>query len=173
MARRNFSRRPQRPLRLSQWAATVPETQFIALAAATSVIDSSFTPSGAAPETVIRTRGLLTVMTDQVAASEQPFGAFGICVVSDQAFTAGVASVPTPYTEAESDLWFLHTFWSAAMLSATQVGFDGRVAYHFELDSKAMRKVNEDETIIAVMENGNSTDGILYRLDFRILGKLS
>ena len=160
-------------VRLTQWSSTAPETQFVALAAATTVIDSSFVTSGNNRETSVRVRGLLTVMTDQAAASEQPFGAFGVCVVSDQAFSAGAASVPAPYTNADSDLWLLHEFWACPMLVGDSTGFGSAGVQAYVLDSKAMRKVSEDETLIAVIQNANATDGVLYRLDFRILSKLS
>ncbi len=171
MARRTIHGR-SRPPTLRQWTATVPETQFVALAAATAVIDSTFITSGAAPETILRSRGLLTVITDQAASSEQPFGAFGICVVSDQAIAAGIGSIPTPYTEPESDLWLLHQFFAAPMVFGSAIGF-AALGQSYELDSKAMRKVGEDQTVVFVMENGNSTDGLLYRLDMRVLSKLS
>ncbi len=156
--------------RLTAWSATAPETQWIALAAGTSVIDSTFT-TAAGSVTVVRSRGLLSVVTDQEAADEQPFGAVGIAIVSDQAVAAGVGSVPSPYTEPESDFWLLHQFWSAEARIGDGTGF-ARLSQVFELDSKAMRKVSDDETLILMMENGNATDGILYRLDMRFLVKL-
>ena len=112
-------------------------------------------------------------MTDQAAASEQPFGALGICVVSDQAFTAGSASIPQAYTNADSDLWLLYQYWACPMLVGDSTGFGGAGVQQYVLDSKAMRKVSEDETLVAMIQNANATDGVLYRLDFRILSKLS
>jgi len=166
---RNFSSRGSMS-RKTQWTASIANTQFQALAAATSLLDSTFVTT--LPETIVRIRGLLTVMTDQAAASEQPFGALGFAIVSDEAAAAGIGSMPTPYTDANSDLFMVHQYWSAPMLVGTSVGFGGAGTQRYEIDSKAMRKVHEDTTLAIIMENGNATDGILYSLDFRILTKL-
>ncbi len=58
------------------------------------------------PFTVVRVRGLWHVSSDQEVADEVQHIAMGFAVVSDQAIAAGVASVPTPFAEAASDLWF-------------------------------------------------------------------
>ena len=158
--------------RRTDWSATAPETSWSNLAAATSVIDSTFVLLEGQNETITRVRGLLSVDTDQQAATERPHGAFGICIVSDQAVAAGVASVPSPYTEADSDLWLLHQFWATNLRFSTAVGFR-QTLMQYELDSKAMRKISVDETLIAVMENAAASHGVDYRLDFRILTKLT
>ena len=54
--------------------------------------------------TLLRTRGIVHLsLTSATSAGDGFFGAIGICVVSDQAFTAGVGSMPTPITEAFSN----------------------------------------------------------------------
>ncbi len=45
---------------------------------------------------------------DQITASEFVVGAFGMLVVSEDAFAAGAASIPGPFTDAGSDLWMVH-----------------------------------------------------------------
>ena len=161
--------------RMTQWTATVPEATFSALGAAAAVIDSTFVTDVNNPETIVRVRGLLSVMSDQIAASERPFGAFGMAVVSDQAVAAGVASVPTPYQEADSDFWFVHQFFAGAVQFASSVGLWGgsSVITQYVIESKAMRKVSPDQTVIAVLDNGNTSDGLLYRLDLRMLSKVA
>jgi len=158
--------------RISSWTATVPQTGYSTLGGASVVIDSSFTTGINAPETVVRIRGAFNVLSDQVAAGEQPFGAVGICVVSDQAFAAGVASVPTPMAEADSDLWFLHQFWSCPFSLAGASGISN-VSEEYVLDSKAMRKVTPDATLIVVVENAASGVGVFYNLNFRMLFKVA
>ena len=157
-------------VRLTEWDATVPESAFQGLAANTAVLDSTFATVDA--ETIIRTRGLLTVRTDQVSALEDPFGAVGMCVVSDQAVAIGVTAIPTPYTDAESDLWLFHSFWAAPITLATGAAF-ANVSTQIHLESKAMRRINEDQTLCLVVENGSGTFGCSYRLDARILYKVS
>ena len=171
MARR-FVQGPRRSVRrLTEWVSTTPETVFQGLSAATAILDSSFT--GADPEILIRVVGELMVSSDQTAGTEDPFGAVGICIVSDQVFAQGVASILTPYTDAESDLWVMHQFWAAPMLVASAIGFQN-IAQRYTLSSKAMRKVSPDETVCLVIENGaQSPNAAKYRLDVRILSKLS
>jgi len=158
--------------RVTQWTSTAPETAFIGLAAATAVIDSTFVTDVNNPETIIRIRGLLTIVTDQTASSESPFGAFGVAVVSNQAVAIGVTAVPTPYADAESDFWMYHQFFAAPMNVATAIGI-GSLDQQYILDGKAMRKITPDQTLILVMENGHAGEGLQYRLDLRILTKVA
>ncbi len=170
---RSFSRGNRGQRRLTQWGATAPETTFTALAAATAVLDSTFTVGSDSPETVVRIRGSFDVQSDQLAAQEEPFGAIGIAIVSDQAVAIGVTAIPTPYTDATSDLWMLHEFWSAPMTFGVDARGIAKIDQLVVLDSKAMRKITEDETLIIVVENGSATAGAEYRLDLRILAKVS
>ena len=170
---RNFHRpRGRGQRRLTDWASTAPQTVFTALAAATAILDSTFTTAVAQPETLIRCVGNLTVETDQKAADETPFGAFGVCVVSDQAAAIGVTAIPTPYTDAGSDLWLLHQFWTASIKAGSNVAF-ASLSQSYELSSKAMRKVSDDETVCLVIENGAAAFGAIYRLDMRLLSKVA
>ena len=171
MARRPFVRGRNTARRKTQWTSSPAETAFIALAAATSIFDLAFTTTGDRPETMARLRGLLTVMTDQFTATESPFGAVGMCVVSDEAAAVGITAMPKPYTDAESDLWLFHQYWSAPVSAPTAVGMNN-VAVQYLLDSKAMRKVNEDETLVGIIQNGSAANGALFRWDIRILSIL-
>ena len=156
---------------VTEWTASGVSTAFSALAANTSVLDQSL--SLTEPTTILRTRGIFSVVTDQVAATEEPFGAIGMCVVSDQALAVGVTAIPTPYTDAISDLWFLHQYWAAASKVATGAGFDTRAGFQYQFDSKAMRKISTDQAIAVMVENNDATAGCVYKLDFRMLLKLS
>ena len=156
--------------RQTAWIATAPESVFIGISAATALLDSTFVFGQ--PETIIRVRGLLTIQSDQEAASEQPFGAVGLCVVSDQATAIGVTALPTPYNDAESDLWMMHRFWACPIVAPTAVGITN-VAVQYEFDSKAMRKITEDETLCLVIENAHANHAAFYRLDLRILHKVA
>jgi len=171
---RNFRSRPigRRARKATQWSSTNAPAALGNLAAATSVIDSTFVTSSATPETILRIRGLFTVQSDQAAASETPLGAIGICVVSDQAVAAGVASVPTPATEGASDLWLMHQYFHAPMVFVSGVGVHN-LAFQYQIDSKAMRKVSEDETMIVVVENSSSAHAMDFAIDIRVLAKES
>ncbi len=153
------------------WIAGPDITGLTVLAAGAAVFDSSF--ALVEPHTIMRTRGSIWVVSDQTAASEQPLGALGMAVVSDQAAAIGVSAMPTPQTDADSDLFFVHQFWATGFTFISGVGVDTRVLERYDFDSKAMRKVNVDETIAVMVENGSSAFGVSYMLQFRMLIKLA
>ncbi len=78
------------------------------------------------------------------------FGAVGIAIASDQAFTAGVSSLPTPLSEASANVWLWHQYLSVHG-EATDVG-EASSNQRIEIDSKAMRKLRDDDVIVAVMQ---------------------
>ena len=177
---RNIVRRSFGSSRVSQrrktvWLASLDTTTITTLAAATSVLDQAFNGSqitSLGPLTIVRTIGTLWVKTDQVAATEIPFGALGMSVVSEQARVAGIASIPTPITDEASDLFFTYVPWAASMLLADATGMiDGMSTYQF--DSRAQRKVQDGEAIVVTLENASSVHGVGYVLKYRMLVKLS
>ena len=96
-----------------------------------------------------------------------------MAVVSDQAVAAGIASIPGPFSEAFWDGWFVwrsftwdYDFKDATGAQVTTIG-----SAVFEVDSKAMRKVSENETIVIVAESQSGAFGISTPL--RVLLKLS
>ena len=155
------SRRPK-----SEWIPSTVETDPTTLGAGLFILDQSFTETE--PFTVLRTRGMITVVSDQAGATERAFGALGLCVVSDQALAAGAGSLPDPVADKGSDLWFMYQAWSAFFKFGTGVGFND-VSRVFDFDSKAMRKVSPDEAVVMMVGNGSSTDGVDFLLDFRML----
>ena len=155
--------------RSTQWLGSAVETGPSTLAAASVVLDQTF--AFGEPATIIRTRGQLYIRSDQGAATEEPFGAMGIAVVTNEAAAAGVASVPTPMTEKASDSWFVWQPFLADVFFSDATGT--RNAFRiFEFDSKAMRKVHDGNTGVLVLENANASDGLNYMVSFRMLVKL-
>ena len=155
--------------RVTQWHGSTPRTALQTLAAATTKIDQFFVP-GEDPLTVIRVRGRLLVQTDQIAASESPFGAYGMGIVSAEAIAAGVASVPPPYTNNTWDGWLVHGYFAAPTIFGSAIGMHN-LSQTFEFDSKAMRKMDPGDRLAMVLQNGHSTDGCAYLWDFRLLVK--
>ena len=125
------------------------------------------------PFTIIRTHIHLWLRSDQAAAQEFQRAALGAAVVSDQSVAIGVTAVPTPITDSDSDLWFLHQFWAAPVRIGTDATGIYRAAYQVEFDSKAMRRLTGDESIVVVVENGSAANGAQYNLSFRMLLKVS
>ncbi len=166
---------PRGQVRDSSWFGSADSTGDVLLGAGLAVLDQSFpqaTLQALYPFTIIRTRGVVSVRSDQEATSENPFGAVGFAVVSEQARVAGVLSIPAPITHEASDLFFVHQFFFASISVGSAVGFQNvRVQYPF--DSRAMRKVEEGEAIVVVLENASALDGVAYQLKFRMLVKLN
>ena len=158
--------------RATFWAGSAIDTAPSAVAAATTIHDQTLIGTDD-PETVVRTRGIFTVETDQTTAAEFPFGAIGMAVVNNQAVSVGPTAFPSPYTDSDSDLWFLHQFWAAPVRIGTDATGIYRAAYQVEFDSKAMRRLTGDESIVVVVENGSAANGAQYNLSFRMLLKVS
>ena len=100
--------------------------------------------------TLIRSRGewsaSMTVSTDAAAVV---VGA-GLAVVDSRAATAGVASLPRPLLESDSDDWL---WWGVMYLKNSVAGLtDIMPSRSKELDSKAMRKIGSNEVVVAVFE---------------------
>ena len=153
----------------------VPEST-VALANATSVIALAFDTRVAsqvpvAPFTITRVRGYLEIHSDQTIAQEGPLGAYGIAVVNGEAFDAGVASIPTPWTESFDDRWLYHTYWDAFFMENPTTSDYQQIPFIHVIDGKAMRKVNFGDVIVAVMENA-SNQGCNFFMNFRMGVKL-
>ena len=171
VVRRSFGGR-RSPGRLTEWFGKAFASDTIALPAASFVIDSSLTATGVAkiPFTITRTIGLLSVMSDQNAAVEVPFGAFGMRVVSAKALATGPTAVPDPVTEVTDDGWYVYQPFSC---EGTLSSNAGRPIMQFPFDSRAQRKVEDGDQVVAMMANASAADGLLYVLNLRFLVKLS
>ena len=167
MARRS-SRFPRSTRKATDWTATTAETALVAVAGSSQSILHTFS-SRPAGEIIIRIRGLVGIATDQIAAAELQLGAIGIGVVSAQAAALGITAVPHPDTDASWGGWMWHTYYAERFSeSGTGLGFD--VVRKYVIDSKAMRKVGDEERMIMVIENSAAT-GILLYTAFRVLSK--
>ncbi len=139
----------------------------VVVPAATKVIVGSFVLLGSFEETVMRTRGMYSWRSDQTAAAEAVAGAFGLILVSEDAFAAGAASIPGPLSDINNDGWFV---WQP-MLFHFRVGDDASETVD-SFDSKAKRIVRPGSRIAVMAENTNPTQGANFQLIIRLLGKL-
>ncbi len=103
------------------------------------------------PFTVIRTRGVLWSRSDQISASEDYGGSYGRAVVSEQASAIGITAVPTPTTDSASDLWHVYEFLIGRMAFGSTASFTD-VGHERIIDSKAMRKVEDGQDLVGVVE---------------------
>jgi hypothetical protein len=140
--------------------------------AATKVLLGGFATGIA--NTVRRVHGIVTWETDQGAADETTIGAFGMCIVSDDAQAAGAGSIPGPFTDDDSDLWFVHQYLWQRLRFVTAAGF-AQIGHEvvWTIDSKAMRKFTQDEQIVIMVENGDAAAGAVCQFSIRLLTQLS
>jgi len=111
------------------------------------------------PFTIIRTHLTLAVSSDQSSASEDYSLGLGMSVVSEQASAVGITAVPTPFTELDSDLFFVHNITAGNFRVISAIGFDAHGSITKEIDSKAMRKVEDGQDVILTLENSSVSAG--------------
>ena len=121
------------------------------------------------PFTVVRTHLNVSVASDQSAASELMIGAMGTIVVKTSATGIGITAVPSPITDINDD-WFVFQGFSNRYEFLSAVGA-ARVDVQYEIDSKAMRKVDDGDDIVLVAEMQTGV-GALIQITGRMLIKL-
>ena len=122
------------------------------------------------PFTVVRTRGILHLRSDQNAVTEVQAAAYGQIIVSDQAVAIGITALPTPVTDDQST-WFVYEWMMTALQFATAASFV-EIGASKEIDSRAMRKVEEGQDLVEVIESATITNGLIFRSFSRNLIKL-
>ncbi len=142
----------------------------------TAVLANSLSAAALAlrPFTIVRTRGIIHIRSDQAAATETYAGDLGYAVVSDQAAAIGITAVPTPFTDLASDLWFFHQIMDGSFVFVSGVGFtsDGVGSSQRDFESKGMRKVNGDQDVVFTLETSTLSSGAILYAAGRILIKL-
>ncbi len=111
------------------------------------------------PFTILRTRVLLYVESDQSAASERNQGVYSKTVVSEAAAAAGIGSIPTPITEPDAS-YFVYQPFAFNFDLGDATGFIVTVQ-EYEIDSKAMRKVGNDDQLVGIVELQTSNGAII------------
>ena len=175
MARRAFPSRAvavRGPRRLTNWFEILSTQTTLTAIGGTLIASLTADEKLERPFTIVRTHLEVQFGSDQIAASETQFGAVGMAVVSDQAAAAGVSAVPTPDTDAASDLWFLHQYLQNTVDFGDATGFIMQGDRRYQIDSKAMRKVNDSEDVILVAELNNIGGGQIVGVSGRFLIKV-
>ena len=163
--------------RLVDWGISAQNTSFSTLATVTTVNLGGGASlagfGGGEPFTIVRARGLLTIVSDQQAAGENQIGAFGAVIVQLRAAAAGVASLPRPQSDPFAD-WFVYQSFAQRFMFLDATGVEPRAGVQYVLDSKAQRKVDSPtETSLALMLENASTTGLLHNLHIRFLLKFA
>ena len=158
--------------RQTEWGISMTTAAPVTIPANSAVMIANTAGGLTVPITIVRTRGFLSVFSDQAAATETQIGAFGMGIVSAQARAAGVASVPDPAGNATWDGWFVHEFFGQRLQFNSGVGLEPAYAQRYEIDSKAMRKIDaSSEDIVFVVANLSATQGLAVLFGARFLLK--
>jgi len=157
------------PRRKSLWLFVGPTTATLTAAGGTIMASLNAAALALRPFTVVRTLIDISIRTDQLAATENQVGAFGMAVVSDQALAVGVTAVPTPVTDAGSDLWFVHQWMQSSFLFGSSVAFLSPGDRQYTIDSRGKRKVDEGQDIVVVSEMSSTFDGQVQTMAGRLL----
>ncbi len=134
-----------------------------AVAGATAILLTSLNAAALAlrPFTMVRTRGMIHVRSDQAIATESMALQYGHAVISDEAAAIGVTAIPTPSTNNDSDLWYVFE----TVLGSYFDNVDGSIQ-NFNtqsIESKAMRKVEGGQTIVSVVESSPASSVVSCR----------
>jgi len=133
---------------------------------------SSFQGSALGPfsdgTTIARIRGFLELILTSASALGDGFhGAVGIGIVEDSAFAIGITAMPIPVTDSTWEGWMWHQYFSLTAPTAAQVSENRQT---FVVDSKAMRKIGSNETLVAITEATEvGASGLILRLNTRTL----
>ncbi len=159
--------------RESLWLASVWTNNTLANLGTNLLLQLNAAALALRPFTVVRTRGYLHIASDQIANIENQAIGYGVIVVSEQASGAGVASVPTPISEPQSD-WHVFESLASRFVISSAVGIDAAAGVGKEFDSKAMRKVDLGEDLITVLEVPDTgfSESVVIRTYQRALIKL-
>ena len=124
------------------------------------------------PFTILRTRMVISVQSDQVSASEFASGVFSMQVVTDSAVAAGATAVPTPLSETEA-AYFVYQPWFTNFVRLDATGFqdDNGQGNFWVIDSKAQRKVGLDDDVANIIQVRTAT-GVNLATEGRILLQL-
>ncbi len=159
--------RQRRDTRWLFWATT--ETT---LSGAPSVVLTNLLDAAALallPFTVVRFCGVMHIASDQIVATETYGVALGFAIVTEQASAIGVTAVPTPVADQGSDSWFVYEQMFGRFGFGDITGFS-QLGNFKEIDSRAMRKVEDGQDIVSVVEN--EINGVQVTLSGRMLIKL-
>ncbi len=173
--RQTHSFRGRGSRRATEWGIFSGSTGFASLAASTKAVAASFSSTDLSeliPGTIVRTRGVLSIQTDQFVASEQQFGALGCALVNDVAQALGITALPGPFTNQNYD-WFLLQFFVQSNIFGTGVGFiEQGASRQFEIDSKAMRKLGNGDSLVIMLENASAAHAFDFAVMLRFLVKM-
>jgi len=106
--------------------------------------------------TILRLRGIIGVQLDPGGVDERVLVTFGIIVTTAVAFATGTTALPSPVAESDKDwMWIGSAFLTSGAEAAV---IPDRLSAEIEVDSKAMRKVKPNDTVVLIGEVAESVD---------------
>ena len=159
--------------RQAAWADISLFSRLNALGGAAS-LGSAFTAIGLTERlTIARIRGSVSCHLDVGAALDAYTLGVGVIVVKDEALVAGIGSMPGPLSGLEQSWIWHHMFSLGPAATATTDGAQILLNQTIELDTKAMRKVQDGDTLAIVWEgvqdNGTPTADALCSARMMVL----
>ncbi len=131
--------------------------------------------------TIVRIRGHVHIeLAAETAADVLTTYGVGIGLFDDRAFAvSNAAGLPKPILDADDEKWMWLAYGSLgvgpsitdAVITDVSNGTGRRVAVDLVVDSKAMRKWDENQTLAWVVQNDN-IDGTPTELDVTAFGRL-
>ncbi len=165
---RRFNRaRGYRPA--TGWTGISPAVVTNVPAASKVLLVTFSVPSGGEEFTLRRMRGLLSVASDQVAATENQIGAVGAYTADDTAAGVGISALSDPVTDVSDDIWVWHQAISQKCIVLTAVGADGQWATQYEVDNKAMRRLPPGKSLVFIAANAHASTAFEVTLSVRCL----
>ena len=124
---------------------------------------------GQVRETILRSRGEVLLQATPDAATDSDVYGFGLIVVHSNAVTIGTTALPGPIADIGAD-WLWHRFVPMDAVTLTAADPNARaVVSRFELDSKAMRKIAPDHTLVLMAESGGVFASAAVSVGLRVL----
>ncbi len=184
MANRRFGRPARSVRRKTDWqfASAAPGALVSVPTGATRVVTSvGISEGGVPPGTIVRIRGCVHIeLAEETAADVLLAYGIGIGLFDDRAFAvSNAAGLPKPLLDADDEKWmWFHCGYlgvgpaiTDAVVTDVSVGTGRRIAVDIEVDSKAMRIWDENQTLAWVVQNDN-VDGASTELDVAAFGRL-
>jgi len=177
-SRRSFGA-PASSAKTKSWALG-PKGNTATISSATAVVFGTAAQAVVDGLTILRIRGELLIYLVTTDAADSGFQeiAFGMGIVSENAAGIGVTALPAPIGDIGWDGWmYYQTFalLSVDAVSASSVSHSGSnpmtSALRIPIDGKAMRKIKNTDTLVAVLETSveAGTATLEAQLNTRIL----
>lgn len=176
MARRRSNVIVRGPRRMTDWSLGPNTNGVQAVDETTTKLAWGATAVVTAVSTLVRTRGSWTAVFNTAASVNDGCTlGVGLIIVTAEAASVGVTAIPGPLTNMDDDRWLWHQI---VPFLAPQTTFGGSTVpaqmYNFEIDSKAMRKLTDNDVIFGAIQTFDETGtyNVRFAADTRCLLKL-